>query len=249
MNEQYIVIKNVQIPIVIKSYKTSKSVKIFFKNDKITITKPKRFSNKSLIGIIKKNEDFIYNTYLKGLKSSDNAKKSWQTGEKILYKGEEFEVVRLSNTFHPQQKKRIHIHINEAQKQIEIVGISNLSEEDIKHTVDNGIKKLFRNNTEDLVLERLLYWSKVTGIKYNSFTVRDAKTRYGSCVKKTKAIRFSSRLIMLPEAIIDAIIVHELCHIVHANHSKDFYKLVEKYIPNYKELNKWLKKNNKAILI
>ena len=52
---------------------------------------------------------------------------------------------------------------------------------------------------------------------------------------------------MLPEKAIDAVIVHELCHIIHPNHSKNFYELVEKYIPNYKEIDKYLKRNNKLI--
>ena len=54
---------------------------------------------------------------------------------------------------------------------------------------------------------------------------------------------------MLKEEAIDAIIVHELCHIVHPNHSKYFYNLVETYIPNYKEIDKYLKENSKLITI
>ena len=64
-----------------------------------------------------------------------------------------------------------------------------------------------------------------------------------------KALHFSSRLVMLPKKAIDAVIVHELCHIVHPNHSKNFYELVEKYIPNYKQIDKYLKKNGKLITI
>ena len=75
------------------------------------------------------------------------------------------------------------------------------------------------------------------------------KQKYGSCIPKTKALHFSSRLVMLKEEAIDAIIVHELCHIVHPNHSKDFYNLVESYIPNYKEIDKYLKENSKLITI
>lgn len=54
---------------------------------------------------------------------------------------------------------------------------------------------------------------------------------------------------MLPEDKVDAIIVHELCHIIHKNHSKEFYNLVKKYIPNYDEIDKWLKNNSNLIMI
>ena len=63
-----------------------------------------------------------------------------------------------------------------------------------------------------------------------------------------KNVYFSSRLIMLPEDKVDAIIVHELCHMKYKNHNKQFYDLVEKYISNYKEIDKWLNKNGKNIM-
>ena len=94
----------------------------------------------------------------------------------------------------------------------------------------------------------MLYWSKITQIDYNEVKVRDAITRYGSCMPTKKNLYFSSRLIMLPENIIDAIIVHELCHMRYKNHNKEFYDLVAKYIPNYKEIDRWLKKNGKIIM-
>ena len=71
----------------------------------------------------------------------------------------------------------------------------------------------------------------------------------GSCIPSKKILHFSNRFIMLPEDKVDAIIVHELCHIIHSNHNKEFYELVKKYIPNYDEIDKWLKENSKMIMI
>lgn len=99
-----------------------------------------------------------------------------------------------------------------------------------------------------LIAKRLPYWSEITQIGYNEVKVRDAITRYGSCMPSKKNLYFSSRLIMLPEDKVDAIIVHELCHMKHKNHNKEFYELVAKYIPNYKEIDKWLKENGKIIM-
>ena len=53
---------------------------------------------------------------------------------------------------------------------------------------------------------------------------------------------------MLKDEAIDAVVVHELSHIVYPNHSKDFYKLIEKYMPNYKELDKYLKEKSKMVI-
>ena len=243
MESQYIKIKDLEIPISIKSYKTSKSIKIYFKGNILTITKPTRLSTKRLLETLKVNEEDIYNKYKKITASEISSIKQWITGEKIYYKGEEFSIISQNTT-----KSRINIIIQESQKEIIITAPENINQEDLKISVDKGIKQLFKKNTEVLIANRLPYWSKITGFEYNQVKVRDATTRYGSCMPAKKNLYFSSRLIMLPEKVIDAIIVHELCHMKYKNHNKDFYNLVEKYISNYKEIDKWLKTNGKIIM-
>ena len=242
-NTKFLKIKDIEIPISIKSYKNSKSIKIYFKGNILTITKPTRLSIKRLLETIKQNEDDIYNKYKKIESSEISTVKQWKTGEKLYYKGKELTVIRKTTP-----EKRIKINIQLEFKQIEIAVPENIEQQIIKSNVDNAIKALLKSNTEIMIENRLSYWSKITGLEYNQVKVRDATTRYGSCVPTKKNLYFSSRLIMLPENIIDAIIVHELCHMKHKNHSKDFYDLVAKYIPNYKEIDKWLKKNGKIIM-
>ena len=87
-------IKDLEIPIEIKNYKNSKSVKIYFKGNVLQINKPTRLSKKTLTRILKDEEDGIYDKYKKILDSEVNSIKQWKTGEKIYYKGEEFTVIR-----------------------------------------------------------------------------------------------------------------------------------------------------------
>ena len=72
--------------------------------------------------------------------------------------------------------------------------------------------------------------------------VKEQKKRWGSCTS-AKNIYINSRIAMANLEAIDYIIVHEFCHLVHMNHSKDFYNLVKEIIPNYKDSEKWLKEN------
>ena len=243
MEIKYIKIKDLEIPISIKNYRTSKSIKIFFKGNILTITKPTRLSMKRLLETIKSNEEDIYNKYKKITASEISSIKQWKTGEKVYYKGEEYSIIS-QNT----DKLRIGITIEEANKEIIITKPENINQEDVKINIDKGIKQLFKKNTEVLIVQKLPYWSKITGFEYNQVKLRDATTRYGSCMPAKKNLYFSSRLIMLPENVVDAIIVHELCHMKYKNHNKDFYDLVATYIPNYKEIDKWLKINGKIIM-
>lgn len=236
-------IKDFEIPTEIKNYKTSKSIKIYFKGNVLNITKPTQLSKKRLMQILKEQEEEIYDKYKKILDSEVESIKQWQTGEKIYYQGEEFSVIRrFTNT------ARVTVSFKIDEKVVIIEVPVNLEQNIIKETVDKTIKKLLKNNTEVLISQKLPYWSEITGLKYNGFKIRDATTRYGSCMPSKRNVYFSSRLIMLPEDKVDAIIVHELCHMKYKYHNKDFYDLVQKYIPNYKEIDEWLRRNGKIIM-
>lgn len=78
------------------------------------------------------------------------------------------------------------------------------------------------------------------GVSYKSITVTSAKTRWGSC-SGDNALRYTFRLLYCPKEIIDYVVVHELSHTLQHNHSKQFWQVVERYIPDWKTRRKWLK--------
>lgn len=240
----YIEINNIKIPANIRNYKNAKSIKIYFKDTVLNVTKPYKVTLKLITEIIRKNEKQIYEQYQKSLENYRKNIINWKTGEIIYYKGEKYVINR---TIYNKTKLGIEIDINKNRFNIYVP--EGLEELIIKKGLDNIVKKIFKNNTEVLLQDRLPYWSKITKIQYNQFKVRDAISKYGSCVPKTRMLHFTSRLIMLPPEQIDAIIVHELCHIIHPNHSKEFYNLVKRYIPDYDIKRKWLKENSNIILI
>lgn len=236
-------IKDVEIPISIKSYKTSKTIKMYFRNGIFVITKPKYVPKYKIEEMIKKSEEEIYKQY-KEVVNKEIKKIDWYKKEVFYYKGQEYKIDLIET-----KESKITININENKQVLEISVCERLTDERRKGYLDKGIKALLKNKTEQILDEKLPKWSKTTNISYNSVKVRDAVSKYGSCTIGKKALHFSSRLVMLPDNVIDAIIVHELCHIVHPNHSKQFYDLVESYISEYKQIDKWLKENGNVILL
>lgn len=252
MNEvQYIQINNINIPIVIRSYKTSRHLKMYFKADILYISKPKYISHKKALEFVKENEEYVYDRYTKIISSDNKKLKKWDTGEAFYFKGEEYKINIILNDANKAKCVKIEIKIDPANKMIYIsypLGLEEIEDNKRKQYIDACMKKLLKKNTEKLLEDRVPYWSKITNIPYKEFKVNDATSKFGSCIPKTKRMHFSSRLIMLPENVIDGIIVHELCHIIYPNHSKDFYNLVKKYIPSYPKIHKWLKKNGGIIM-
>ncbi|MCS7075227.1 MAG: M48 family metallopeptidase [Bacteroidia bacterium] len=88
--------------------------------------------------------------------------------------------------------------------------------------------------------ERLAYWAKKHHFSYNKVTIRNQKTRWGSC-SSVKNISLNWRLVKMPIWVIDYIILHELAHTVHLNHSKDFWALIQQLCPYYQKAETWLK--------
>ena len=242
---QYILkIKDLEIPVCIKNYKTSKTIKIYFKEDCLTVTKSPYIYKREVDKLIKINEKKIYEEYKKIAEKKRLKNGRWETGQIILYKGEEY-IIDIS--YH--ERNIIKLKIEDESKTFKIILPKQMQKDEEVPCIQKAVRKVFKENTENVLRQKLPYWSNVTNINFNSVKVRDAKTRYGSCIPKTKTLHFTSRLIMLKEEAIDAVIVHELCHIVHPNHSKEFYNLVEKYIPNYKEIDKYLKKSSRYITL
>ncbi len=100
--------------------------------------------------------------------------------------------------------------------------------------------KLLRERALAQLPQKVQYFSRIMGVRPTGFHVTSAKTRYGSCSGKN-SINFSLYLMDKDERAIDYVVVHELAHIVHHNHGKDFYKLIESVLPDYKEREKLLK--------
>lgn len=105
-----------------------------------------------------------------------------------------------------------------------------------KNYTDEDIK-ILRKKAKEVIPQKVAYYSKIMGVEPTGVKINSAKKRYGSCSGKN-SLNFSLFLMDKDERFIDYVVVHELAHIVHHNHSKEFYALIEKYMPDYKERKK-----------
>ena len=105
--------------------------------------------------------------------------------------------------------------------------------------------KALKARAKAYIFPKVQEYAQIMGLEYGDLKITSAKTRYGSCNTKTHNLCFSYKLIQKPAPLVDYVIVHELAHIVHPNHSKEFYSVIERYMPDYKERIKLLKLSEK----
>lgn len=106
---------------------------------------------------------------------------------------------------------------------------------------------LYRVQARKLAEVRLAYFNEQYGFSYKKIFIRNQKTRWGSCSSKGN-LNFNYKIALLPSHLADYVIVHELCHLGELNHSKRFWDLVARTMPDYKGLKKELLDNKDNIL-
>lgn len=124
------------------------------------------------------------------------------------------------------------------EREKEIEGIRCLSELELDELADKAC---------EVITKRVEYYAPQVGVTYGRITIRNQKTRWGSCSAKGN-LNFNVALMRVPLDVMDYVVVHELCHRLFLDHSKDFWNEVAKFIPDYKSKEKWLKENGTKIL-
>ena len=108
--------------------------------------------------------------------------------------------------------------------------------------LDAAQEKELRERAKSVLTQRTAYFARQIGVTYGRITVRDQKTRWGSC-SQTGNLNFNFRLILAPLEVLDYVVVHELCHRRQMNHSAQFWQEVAQVLPDYRKRKAWLTEN------
>ena len=114
-----------------------------------------------------------------------------------------------------------------------------LSQDDIRHLAEAA---------RSYIPGRVNHYAQQLGVRPGKITIRNQKTRWGSCSAKGN-LNFNCLLMLTPKEVTDSVIVHELCHLLEMNHSKKFYEHVLSVFPDYYRCHAWLKKNGPEIML
>ncbi|MFY9463381.1 MAG: SprT family zinc-dependent metalloprotease [Candidatus Sungiibacteriota bacterium] len=111
--------------------------------------------------------------------------------------------------------------------------------------VTGGTKRDFLKYKERafaLVRDRVAYFNRMYGLRFNKISIKNQRTLWGSCSRKGN-LNFNYKIVLLPPLLADYIIVHELCHLAEFSHSRAFWNLVRQAIPDHKAMRRALRKN------
>ena len=113
-----------------------------------------------------------------------------------------------------------------------------LTKEDLQKLADEALA---------YIPQRVAYYAPLVGVTYGRVTIRNQKSRWGSCSSKGN-LNFNCLLMLCPKEVLDSVVVHELCHRKEMNHSPKFYAEVRRVFPEYDRWNGWLKEHGPAVM-
>lgn len=215
-------------------------MKVEFENTMIEFNV--QYGNRKKLSIHIDSVGFITVKVPKGTSKEIIASAIESKGKWILEKIHEIGVAReipKAREYHAQGKflylgKECFLH--------ELIDSSELNEEGLKR----NLKKFYMNRCKSIVEERIKIYQKQLKVKPKIIEIVESKTKWGSCSSDRK-LTFNYRLAMAPVEVIDYVIIHELCHLIHMNHDRSFWRRVGSIMPDYKEKEAFLARHGQSM--
>lgn len=228
-----IIFEGIQIRYSI-SRKAKKNISIRIKDtENIIISAPYFVSEEDIKKLVLNKAKWILEK-LEIVKNRGKIAREYIEGEIFMYLGKEYRLRYRENS----ELNNMRIILEEDSFYFEYSNRIEFDKEDIK----KAMEKWYKIKGENFIKKRMNQFSKVLGLKAKQVSVRKLKSNWGLCYGNGN-ITMNLKLIGAPTEVIDYVIVHELCHLEHHNHSKRYWDFVLHHMPNYKERSQWLKVN------
>lgn len=185
---------------------------ILIDKEEQVILKTPRISHSEAMHIVEKRSAWIHRKLDEQKRKDDY---SYEPGSEVRYLGE----------LHQVSDNILFDDLSSALKRLRT-----RSQESLARCYDT----FYKVRAADHLSERLHHFEVLTGLEASEIRFRKMRSRWGSCSSK-RMITFNTQLMQLPTRLIDYVIVHELAHIRHMDHSKAFYKEVERHLPDYRD--------------
>lgn len=201
---------------------------------------PKAFSDRTIAELVASEADWLLSSIVKQ-QAKLPAKVAWISGGTVPLFGEsvpyiEDEVTPVSTVQVRLEADQICAFLN-SRRQLKSP----------QATLQKKWQAFYSEQLSAYLLPRLSELAMQIGVSPASVTIRNYQSRWGSCYSDGR-IQFNWRLAMAPKPVIDYVIQHELCHLIHANHSKAYWQLVQQHCPDLADHKAWLKQHGAALM-
>ena len=228
--KKYVYIKDITVEIIKRKTQKNIYIKISDKGE-VRVSSPLFVSDLYIKELILKKYDEL-KIYLeeKSVKKNKIIENTYITGNKQYIFGKEYFLI---------------VRYNKYQSVVTLGDkiIINVSDVDDNEKKEKLINKFYKELLQEKIKEISIKYEDIMSLKASQYRIKNMKTRWGTCNINKKRIWINLQLVQKDIDCLEYIIVHELTHLVEKNHNKRFYNIVEKYCPNYKQIQRKLNSN------
>jgi hypothetical protein len=170
--------------------------------------------------------------------------KEFISGETFLYLGGEYKL-KLSAVVDLNELK---VNLEQDRLTVNYPAELENDNENKKKAIRDQMISWYRSQAEVKINKLVDIHKKNLNVEPNRVVIKKQKKRWGSCSSK-RNLNFNWKIIMAPPAVIEYLVVHELVHLIHPNHSRNFWQTVAEIIPDYQEKKEWLRINGRRLTI
>ncbi len=213
------------------TYRQRKSLKITVEPPNcVSVVAPKGLSKQRIIDCMRQKAHWIIKQMDRMEALGIEARgKTYKEGELFLFQGQSYPLA-IQQEEH-RHKARVSLEADRFVVKTPILEV---------YRMEQAMEQWYRKQTYEAVMRAYRRYEAHIVRKPIAIVVKQQKKRWGSCSSKGK-LMFNWRLSMAPQEVVDYVVVHEMCHLVHMNHSEAFWSLVASIMPDYKERERWLK--------
>lgn len=212
---------------IIRSKRRTLSVSVSRRGD-VAVRVPLRVSDREIQHFIEKHSVWIEKKVALA-KQSQPPEFTYHEGDTFSYLGKYYKL-----TIDPNPTIKLP-----SGTKIWLFGENIYTKESEPAKIKRLVTKWYKTQAKQYLIDRVDYWAEQMLLRYSKLALSGANTRWGSCTRQGN-IRLNWKLLMAPVEIIDYVIVHELSHLVHFNHSKRYWDYVARYYPDHRQARNWL---------
>jgi len=199
------------------------------------VSAPRRASSAQLDLIVQERAEWLVETLARFQQTRQATEIDLDRGDPVRYRGAWLPATVVRDA------ERTRPRVQHSGERIEIVVATDGDPYAALH-------RFYRDEARRIVAERVAHWADDFGLKTGNLSIRDQRTRWGSCTSRGD-LSFNWRLVLAPAWVLDAIVVHELCHIDELNHGSRFWALLDERYPRHNEASEWLKSHGPALRV
>ena len=225
--------KDLSVEVVRTTRRKTATIKIVDGATRVIV--PNHLSDARIAELVNKRTSWIRQKLREQSEAPSTKPKEYVNGESFCYLGRNYRLKVLQNRNHEVKLHGGYLEVGVTQSVKEI-------------NIRRALVKWYVQHALDRLTEKTNRYAAIMGVSPHSITVKEYKARWGSCTSQGD-ISYNWRIVIAPHHIVDYVVVHELCHLKHQNHSPTYWKAVKRMIPDYKERRHWLKHHAAELMI